>query len=99
MLLIDLVEVDPAAEPSQRAPDLLLALALVGRPDLREDADGVTMRGQRAAQDPFGRAVHRRGVERRDAGLARRRDDGARGVLAPGGHVERPPGAAPASAS
>ena len=90
--VVDLVEVDPPAEPAERAVDLRSGLGVVLRPDLGQHLHAVAAAVQSAAQHPLGLAVHGRGVEEVGAGL-----DGLGHAIPRGGfslramHVERLP--------
>ena len=84
--VVDLVEVD-AAEPVQRALGLALGLGVVGRPQLVGDERLVAAALEAVREHARRLAVHRRGVEKRRAGVERGVDD----VVAVAADVERLP--------
>src|SRR5207245_4204971 len=65
--VVDLVEVDHAAVPLERAANLLAALARRAGPDLGRHGHVAPVLAQRLGQHALGRAIHRRGVAERGA--------------------------------
>lgn len=61
--VVDLLEVDPAAEEAQLGGELRLRLLGRGCPDLRGHERSIAQRAERLAEDSLGSAVHRRGVD------------------------------------
>jgi hypothetical protein len=74
--VVDLEQLDPAAEEPQRPFDLALGLPVVLGPHLRGHHGPVPAPLEGQAQDPFGLAVHRGAVEQVGARLQRLVDPG-----------------------